>query len=145
MRRFTGIWREMEFNMHEPDSFAPPHPGHTIIAARGGTSIVPVAAAWLIHQVRETPNGCEMRSRSIFNDMRVLPQPAHAVTSTLGTLLTSPVVNGLAGSVINRSKPSKPHEAGPAMLYHCALEMNNLASFPRSCTKSIGLCESVVH
>jgi hypothetical protein len=109
--------------------FSTPKPGNTIIAARGGSSNLPIAAAWIVHQVRETPSGCEMRSRFITNDMRVLPRPAHSVTGTIGKLLTLPVINHAAGLIINRSKPAKLHEVGPAMLYHCAQEMNHLASF----------------
>lgn len=109
--------------------FAPSTPGNTILAARGGMSTMPLAAAWLVHQVRETPNGCEMRSRFIANDVRVLAQPARSVTSTAGKVLSLPGINSLAGLVMNRSKPSKLYEAGPAMLYHCAQEMNHLASF----------------
>lgn len=109
--------------------FAPSKPGSTIIAARGGMSSMPLAAAWLVHQVRETSNGCVMRSRFIANDVRVLKQPARSVTSTVGKVMTLPVINSLAGMVMNHSKPSKLYEAGPAMLYHCAQEMNHLASF----------------
>ncbi|MEG9434727.1 hypothetical protein JAO29_00815 [Edaphobacter sp. HDX4] len=109
--------------------FAPSKPGSTIIAARGGASTMPLAAAWIVHQVRETRAGCEMRSRFVANDVRVLPLPSGSVTSTAGKFMTLSGINSLAGLVMNRSKPSKLYEAGPAMLYHCAQEMNHLASF----------------
>jgi DAPG hydrolase PhiG domain len=109
--------------------FPPSKPGETTITARGGLSTVPIAAAWLIHQVRRTADGCEMRSRFIFNDVRVLRQPARSVTTTAGKLMSLPGINQLAGLVINGGRPAKLHEAGPAMLYHCAQEMNHLASF----------------
>lgn len=109
--------------------FPPSKPGSTVIAARGGMSNLPLAAAWLVHQVRETPSGCEMRSRFIANDVRVLPQPPHSVTSTAGKFMALPGINSLAGLVMNRGKPWKLYEAGPDMLFHCAQEMNHLASF----------------
>lgn len=90
--------------------FAPCRLGNTVIAARGGMSSLPLATAWLFHQVRERPNGCEMRSRFIFNDMCVLPQPAHSETSATGKLLTLPGINAFVGQVMNRSKPSKLYE-----------------------------------
>lgn len=71
----------------------------------------------------------EMRSRFIINDLKVLRLPAHSVTTGIGRLLSMPGLNDLAGMVMNGRKPARLHEVGPAMLYHCAQEMNHLASF----------------
>ncbi len=109
--------------------FEPCRAGETVITARGGLSTVPLAAAWLIHQVRRSPSGSEMRSRFIINDLKVLRLPAHSVTTGIGRLLSMPGLNDLAGMVMNGRKPARLHEVGPAMLYHCAQEMNHLASF----------------
>jgi DAPG hydrolase PhiG domain len=109
--------------------FAPEKPGETIVAARGGVSVLPLAAAWLVHQVRPTEDGCEMRSRFILNDLKVLGQPARSVTSLAGKLMCLPGINALSGLVMNRARPAQLHVEGPAMLYHCAQEMNHLASF----------------
>jgi DAPG hydrolase PhiG domain len=109
--------------------FALEKPGETIVAARGGLSTVPVAAAWLIHQVRRTADGCEMRSRFIANDVKLLRLPTRSVTTAAGKMMSLPGINALSALVIDRIRPAKLHEAGPAMLYHCAQEMNHLASF----------------
>jgi hypothetical protein len=109
--------------------FEPSKPGNTTLVARGGPSSMPLAITWLIHQVRQTPNGCEMRSRFISNHAQVLKQPPRSSTSTTGKILSLPGVNALAGLAMNGIKPQKMSEDCPAMVYHCAQEMNHLASF----------------
>lgn len=109
--------------------FAPTRPGSTVIVARGGLSSLPVAFAWLIHQVRETPDGSEMRSRFIVNCIDVLKLPTHSISTTAGKLLVQPVVNELANTFLSSREFVKLREFGPDMLFHCATEMNHLASF----------------
>jgi hypothetical protein len=78
------------------------------IIGRGGPSLAPVTAVWLIHQVRRTPEGSEMRSRFYIGP----PVP----------LIGVPAASALPGD--------PPPEPGPLdLLEHCATEMNHLASF----------------
>jgi hypothetical protein len=109
--------------------FAPSRPGETTIVARGGLSTAPVSFAWLIHQVRATDNGAEMRSRFIVNDFSVLPLPAHAVTSRAGRAMTAAPLRVTAGRLLPAVAARKVSEFGPVMVQHCAQEMNHLASF----------------
>lgn len=103
-------------------------PGDTTIVARGGASTAPVAFAWLVHQVRATEEGCEMRSRFFVNDLQVLGLPMRSVASRGGRLLATPVGSVLE-PLIRRKGGVEADEFGPAMLRHCAEEMNHLATF----------------
>ncbi len=79
------------------------------IVGRGGSSLAPVTAAWLIHQVRRTPTGSEMRSRFY---------------------LGPPVV--MKDVIVRDGTPPKESSSEPGpldLLEHCATEMNHLASF----------------
>lgn len=109
--------------------FAPSRPGETTIVARGGPSAAPVSSAWLVHQVRATNDGVEMRSRFIVNDFTMLPLPAHSVTSRAGQAMTSAPLRAVAGRVLPTVAARKLSEFGPVMVQHCAQEMNHLASF----------------
>jgi len=109
--------------------FAPSKPGETVIAARGGLSTVPVAFAWLVHQVRATDDGAEMRSRFIVNDFEMLKVPKHSVASPAGRAMTAGPARAFAGAALPRAAARKLREFGPAMLTHCAQEMNHLATF----------------
>lgn len=113
----------------EAFGFSPSRPGETVIVARGGLSTMPVAFAWLIHQVRATKDGSEMRSRFFVNDVDLLNLPAHSVGSTLGKAMTSPVTRWPAGPLVRRAARRQLREFGPDMLHHCASEMNHLATF----------------
>lgn len=109
--------------------FASSRAGGTVIAARGGLSTLPVSFAWLVHQVRETSDGCEMRSRFVVNDFECLDLPRQSLTSTAGKIMTIGPVRRMAGLTLPRIAAVKLHHFGPAMLYHCAQEMNHLATF----------------
>ena len=76
------------------------------IAARLGSPDIPVDIGWLVHQVRPTPDGAEMRSRfwMLGDDLR------------LGGLRRP----------LTRLIPPRPQEA-EALLVHCAEEMGHLA------------------
>jgi hypothetical protein len=104
-------------------------PGHTVIAARGGFSTAPLSFAWLIHQVRPTSNGSEMRSRFFVNDIQVLRLPRHSIAGGgAGRILTTPI-GRIAEPLIRRVGGVKVDHFGPTMLMHCAQEMNHLAKF----------------
>jgi hypothetical protein len=90
-------------------------PGETVIAARVGASTAPVAFGWIVHQVRATDSGAEMRSRFFLNHVAHLDLPDDSV----------------ARAPIGRKPAGPPDMAalGVALLSHCAVEMNHLASF----------------
>ncbi|WP_432022605.1 DAPG hydrolase family protein [Streptomyces parvus] len=110
--------------------FDDPAPGNTVICARVGLSQYPVALGWLIHQIRPTEHGCEMRSRFFLNDSRMLDLPAHSAPGRGTPLLTGKASRKLGDSVLPRVIPKV---IGPTigydMAFHCASEMNHLASF----------------
>jgi len=76
----------------------------------------PVAFGLLIHLIRETRDGCEMRSRFWLGKIELEGVPGAAL------------LNKLAGSRFV-AKRAVPIEQGRAMVVHCAVEMNHLASF----------------
>lgn len=82
------------------------------ICARLGSSELPVDVGWLIHQVRPTPGGAEMRSRFWMGG-------AH-VAVRRGNRLADAAVRPVAA----RQLPD-PRD----LLVHCAQEMNHLAGF----------------
>ncbi|UXA13791.1 hypothetical protein KXD97_08425 [Mycobacterium sp. SMC-8] len=82
------------------------------VCARLGSSETPVDIGWLIHHVRATPTGAEMRSRFW------LGGPYTGVRH--GNLLANTVVRPVA----ERRLPD-PRD----LLVHCAQEMNHLAAF----------------
>ncbi|MCU1686496.1 MAG: hypothetical protein JWQ81_7235 [Amycolatopsis sp.] len=90
-------------------------PGETVIAARVGLSVAPVAFGWIVHQVRATSGGAEMRSRFFLNHLQHLDLPATSVA-------TPPAGRAPLG------EPDM-EALGAGLLYHCAAEMNHLASF----------------
>jgi len=95
--------------------FEESRPGGTVIAGRVGLSVAPVAFGWLVHQVRPTDSGAEMRSRFFLNHIEHLDLPrASVATPPAGR---APV-----------AEPDMP-ALGAALLHHCAAEMNHLASF----------------
>jgi hypothetical protein len=90
-------------------------PGDTVIAARVGAATAPVAFGWIVHQVRATDSGAEMRSRFFLNHVAHLDLPAESVPE-------APASRKPAG-------PPDMAALGVALLSHCAVEMNHLASF----------------
>lgn len=87
-------------------------PGEVAVCARLGSGDLPVDVGWLIHHVRPTPDGSEMRSRFWLG----------------GSLIAVRHGNRLANSVVRpiavRQLPD-PRD----LLVHCAQEMNHLARF----------------
>ena len=76
----------------------------------------PLAFGLIIHLIRETDNGCEMRSRFWLGKIELKGVPAAGVLSKV------------AGSRFV-AKRAVPIEQGRNMVVHCAAEMNHLGSF----------------
>ena len=88
----------------------------TAVCARVGFSDFPVDTGYLVHLMRETDAGCEMRSRFWLGDLRVRSFPPG---NAVDRLLDNP-------SLRRRLAPDR---LGAHLLVHCAEEMNHLASF----------------
>ena len=81
----------------------------TTVVGRGGPSLAPVTAVWLIHQMRRTDTGSELRSRFYIG----APQPLHGMPPTAG------------GARPGKGPPPEPSPLD--LLEHCGAEMNHLA------------------
>ncbi|NND68590.1 MAG: hypothetical protein HKN19_13465 [Halioglobus sp.] len=88
----------------------------TAVCANVGPANAPFNVGKLVHLIRETPDGCEMRSRFWLGRL------------TLRTLPDTHVVNRLPGSR-QLARIAVGRELGHDMLVHCAMEMAHLASF----------------
>ena len=89
----------------------------TAICARVGFARRPLDTAHLIHLIRETGDGCEMRSRFWLGDIQARSlSPTHIINRHL-----------LRRRVITRA--GIPSSAGRDLLVHCAKEMAHLATF----------------
>jgi hypothetical protein len=84
------------------------------ICARVSYMDKPLKFARLIHLIRETDDGCEMRSRFWAGDIEV-------TISLLGPILSKLLNTRRMRQVV------VPDKIGPALLIHCAEEMNHLA------------------
>lgn len=106
-------------------------PETTHICARVGASDVPLAGGWLIHQVRPTKDGSEMRSRFFLGHTEILPLPSHAVSNpTVAKVLSNPLGRVLLKPAIAaKRRELTSRQTGMNLLYHCATEMNHLAGF----------------
>ncbi len=85
-----------------------------VICARVSYLDKPLKFARLIHLIRETENGCEMRSRFWAGDIEV----------------TIPLLGPVFSKFLNIRRMRQvvvPDKIGPALLIHCAEEMNHLA------------------
>jgi hypothetical protein len=109
-------------------AFGSSRPGETTILIRGGSPTAPIAATWLVHQVRATDTGSEMRSRFIVNDFAMLDLPAESIDGPARILSSAPL-RAAAGKVLPRIARQKASVFAPPMLQHCAQEMNHLAAF----------------
>jgi hypothetical protein len=96
--------------------FAESRPGSTTVVGRVGPSIAPVAFGWIVHQVRATEGGAEMRSRFFLNHVEPLALPATSVATPY------------PGRPAPHGQPDLT-ALGVGLLSHCATEMNHLASF----------------
>ncbi len=86
----------------------------TIVCGTVSHPTLPVAVARLVHQIRATDDGCEMRSRFWMGDVELKG----------AARFLKPVAN--AGFVTRRAVSLSQ---GRDLLAHCAAEMNHLASF----------------
>lgn len=92
---------------------APTDPDHEIVVcARLGSSEIPVDIGWLVHHVRATPIGAEMRSRFWMGGALIGVRGAPAAAG------------GLVRLIATRRLPD-PRD----LMVHCAQEMNHLAGF----------------
>ncbi len=101
-----------------------PAAGEVAICARLGSADLPVDVGWLIHHVRPTPDGSEMRSRFWMGGRHVAVRR--------GNRLADRAVRPIAA----RQLPD-PRD----LMVHCAQEMSHLAGFlaeptPRSAIRS---------
>ena len=95
--------------------FVTDDPTSTAIVARGGSSDVPIVSAWLVHHVRDTPDGAEMRSRFYLGDVAV----QQGVPPTVAEALDATGVLATVRAEVAR--------LDTALLTHCAVEMSHLA------------------
>jgi len=91
------------------------------VCARIGSADLPVDVGWLIHHVRRTSSGSEMRSRFWMGGRHVLVRGGNR----LADMLVRPVAT--------RMLPN-PRD----LLVHCAQEMNHLAAFLRELHAEVG-------
>lgn len=127
-----GVYNRLTIRFCDPERFGfRTRADTTHICARVGLSDLPVAAGWVVHQVRPTEDGSEMRSRFFLGHAEVLQVPSRSVsapavarvlTNPLGRVALAPVV-----SIVGRSR-TRDH-VGHDLLHHCASEMNHLAGF----------------
>ncbi len=87
-----------------------------LVCGRVELQRAPIAIGHLIHQIRYVPGGAEMRSRFWLGN----PEFSNAAKTSLR--------NRIVGSRWLRGRLMPP-DAAHAMLVHCGMEMNHLASF----------------
>ena len=104
-------------------------PGHTTICAHVGPSDIPVAAGWLVHQIRPTDEGCEMRSRFFLGGGYVLALPPPSTSRpAVASLMVNPVSRRLLAPAVHAgSRLVASNRFGRHLLEHCAVEMHHLA------------------
>jgi hypothetical protein len=88
----------------------------TAICGVVGYQNLPLSLGILIHLIRETEDGCEMRSRFWLGHIEVRGLPARGI------------LNRIARSSFV-AQNAVPTELGRDMVVHCGMEMNHLASF----------------
>ena len=88
----------------------------TAICAKAGFAGTPLSFGLLIHLIRETDDGCEMRSRFWLGSVEIKGLP------------TKSILNRIAGTKMV-AKHAAPDQLGRDMVVHCSMEMNHLASF----------------
>jgi hypothetical protein len=94
-------------------------------------STFPIAFGWLIHQVRPTDRGSEMRSRFFLNVPQLLDLPAASMAAHgpgARILRTSAVRWALTPVLPAVTSRLMPASIGTDMMFHCAAEMNHLAA-----------------
>lgn len=101
-----------------PSTFGLPAADDSVVpvCARVGSSDVPVDAGWLIHHIRPTEGGSEMRSRFWLGGPYIGVRSAPAVANRVAR----PVVSRIIGATEDYARN---------LMVHCAQEMNHLAGF----------------
>ena len=101
-----------------PSTFGLPAADDSVvpICARVGSSDVPVDAGWLIHHIRPTEGGSEMRSRFWLGGPYIAVRSAPGVANRV----VRPVVSRIIGATEDYARN---------LMVHCAQEMNHLAGF----------------
>lgn len=89
--------------------------GEIAICARGGLAGAPLETGWLVHHIRPTPNGAQMRSRFWVGGRNV---SLRGMPGTAGAVI---------GRALGRLQPMTDDMAA-SLLVHCAQEMNHLAT-----------------
>lgn len=88
----------------------------TAICGTVGYQMRPLNFGIIIHLIRETDDGCEMRSRFWLGK------------AVIRNVSSNGILNKIAGSKFV-SKHAVPLSVGRDMVVHCSMEMNHLASF----------------
>jgi DAPG hydrolase PhiG domain len=96
----------------EPSTFGLQRANGVAVCARLGSSDIPVDVGWLVHHVRPTPDGAEMRSRFWMGGRHV------AVRN--GNRLIDAAIRPIAARQLPDARD---------LMVHCAQEMNHLAGF----------------
>ncbi len=94
------------------------------VCARGGSPDHGIDLAHVIHHIRNTEEGCEMRSRFWYGDIRAMHTwPSGWLINLVGNtgFFRRTVIKALLGKDLL--------EAGQAVLLHCGEEMNQLSTF----------------
>lgn len=103
----------------------------TAICARVGVRDKPIDSGWLIHLIRETPDGAEMISRFWLGEVQ------------LRIPLLGRLVHRRINSVSARMR-EVPDQLGIDLLRHCAEEMNHLARFLPALYRAVRNCEQLI-
>lgn len=106
--------------------------GHTVICGYGTLPFAPLGAGRIFHQIRPTEDGCEMRSRFFLGgplEFHSFPAGIYenkTAARLLGFKPIRPLVRPMLERIVSKSLP---RQFQTDMLFHCAGEMNHLASF----------------
>lgn len=105
--------------------------GTTTICAAVGLNAFPIISGWIVHQVRPTDHGVEMRSRFFLGHTQIICIPKHstriplaaqALTHPLGSRSLTPIA---AAATRLHNTDLFAHD----LAHHCATEMNHLSTF----------------
>ncbi|MFT4261901.1 MAG: hypothetical protein QM572_00825 [Nocardioides sp.] len=128
-----GVTQPLAIRFVDPRTIGiDPAPESTHICARVSLSTLPLAFGWLIHQVRPTERGVEMRSRFFLNTPEILnlPLAAFSAAGASARLLPTSTARRLLSPILPRvTSRLMPSTIGTDMMFHCAAEMNHLANF----------------
>jgi hypothetical protein len=127
-----GVLHRLTIRMVDPATLGiDQRPDTLYVFARVGFTQLPLLVGWLIHQIRPTNDGAEMRSRFFLNHPQIIDVPARSLPpGQLPRILTQRPARHVANLVLPRlAAKLLPATIGHDLLFHCASEMNHLASF----------------